>query len=40
MTQNAGGDQFDVYFRFTDTDPFATSIQCPLGEMTGCYGTT
>jgi hypothetical protein len=38
VTQNAGGEQFDVYFRFTDADPFATSIQCPLGETTGCIG--
>ena len=38
VTQNAGGDQFDVYFRFTDGDPFATSIQCPLNETTGCTG--
>lgn len=38
VTQNAGGDQFDVYFRFTDADPYATSIQCPLGAVTGCTG--
>jgi hypothetical protein len=38
VTQNADGEQFDVYFRFTDGDPFATSIQCPLGETTGCTG--
>ena len=31
VTQNASGAQFDVYFRFTDADPFASSIQCPLG---------
>jgi len=30
--------QFDVYYRFTDADPFATSIQCPLGATTGCTG--
>ena len=40
VTQNAGGEQFDVYFRFTDADPFVTSIQCPLGEVTGCFYTT
>ena len=39
VTQNAGGVQFDVYFRFSDADPFATSIQCPLGEVTGCAHT-
>jgi hypothetical protein len=40
VTQNAGGEQFDVYFRFTDADPFASSIQCPLGATTGCFETT
>jgi len=40
VTQNAGGTQFDVYFRFTDADPFAGSIQCPLGLTTGCSFTT
>ncbi|MBN8441078.1 MAG: esterase-like activity of phytase family protein [Thauera sp.] len=38
VTQNAGGEQFDVYFRFTDADPYLTSIQCPLGETTSCTG--
>jgi hypothetical protein len=38
VTQNGGGEQFDVYFRVTDSDPNATSIQCPLGETTGCTG--
>ena len=28
VTQNASNTQFDVYFRFTDADPFASSIQC------------
>jgi hypothetical protein len=40
VTQNAGGEQFDVYFRFTDDDPYASSIQCPLGTTTGCFKTT
>lgn len=39
VTQNATGQQFDVYFRMTDTDPFAGSIQCPLGLTTGCFTT-
>jgi hypothetical protein len=39
VTQNAVGAQFDVYFRFSDADPFATSIQCPLGAVTGCFAT-
>ena len=39
VTQNAGGAQFDVYFRFSDADPFVASIQCPLGATTGCFTT-
>lgn len=39
VTQNATGRQFDVYFRVTDPDPFAGSIQCPLGLTTGCFTT-
>ena len=39
VTQNATGTQFDVYFRFTDTDPFATSIQCPIGSTNACFFT-
>jgi hypothetical protein len=39
VTQNASGAQFDVYFRFTDGDPYAASIQCPLGQTTGCFTT-
>lgn len=38
VTQNGPGTQFDVYFRFSDADPYATSIQCPLGQTTGCTG--
>lgn len=36
VTQNGTGTQFDVYFRFSDADPYATSIQCPLGQTSGC----
>lgn len=39
VTQNAVGQQFDVYFRVADTDPFVSSIQCPLGLITGCFTT-
>ncbi len=39
VTQNATGQQFDVYFRVTDADPFVSSIQCPLGLTTGCFTT-
>jgi hypothetical protein len=40
VTQNGAGEQFDVYFRFSDADPYASSIQCPLGQTTGCFFTT
>lgn len=39
VTQNTDGTQFDVYFRFTDADPYAASIQCPLGAIVGCFFT-
>jgi hypothetical protein len=39
VTQNTAGAQFDVYFRFSDADPFAMSIQCPLGATTGCFSS-
>lgn len=38
VTQNTSGAQLDVYFRFSDTDPYASSIQCPLGTTSGCIG--
>ena len=40
VTQNGSNVQFDVYLRFTDTDPYASSIQCPLGTTTDCFNTT
>jgi hypothetical protein len=39
VTQNATGTQFDVHFRFSDADPYATSIQCPIGSTSGCFFT-
>ncbi len=39
VTQSGSGTQFDVYFRFSDADPYASSIQCPLGSTTGCVST-
>ncbi len=39
VTQNSSNVQFDVYYRMTDTDPSATSIQCPIGTVSGCTGT-
>lgn len=38
VTQNDDGAQFDVWFRMSDADPYATSIQCPIGSLTGCSG--
>ncbi len=39
VTQNAQGAQLDVWLNFLDADPYATSIQCPLGLTTGCIRT-
>lgn len=39
VTQNDSGEQFDVWFRMSDADPYATSIQCPIGAIVGCTGT-
>ncbi|MEZ5402159.1 MAG: esterase-like activity of phytase family protein [Bryobacteraceae bacterium] len=40
VTQNGSNVQFDVYLRVTDADPYQTSIQCPLGQTTGCFLTS
>lgn len=39
VTQNGTGTQFDVYLRMTDADPYASSIQCPVGLTSGCVST-
>ena len=39
VTQNGTGTQFDVYFRFADSDPYASSIQCPAGQTVSCFLT-
>jgi hypothetical protein len=39
VTQNAQGTQLDVWLNFLDADPYASSIQCPLGLTTGCVRT-
>ena len=39
VTQNSTGTQFDVYFRFSDADPYAASIQCPAGQTVNCFLT-
>ena len=38
VTQNDSGTQFDVWFRMSDVDPYASSIQCPIGSILGCTG--
>jgi hypothetical protein len=40
VTQSGSGQQFDVYFRFSDTDPYASSIQCAIGTTTACFLTS
>jgi hypothetical protein len=40
VTQSGSGTQFDVYYRFTDADAYASSIQCPIGATTGCFLTS
>ena len=40
VSQNGTGTQFDVFYRFTDADPYASSIQCPVGTTTGCFLTS
>ncbi len=39
VTQNGAGTQFDVWLDFTRSDPYAASIQCPLGQTSGCVFT-
>ena len=39
VTQNGTGTQFDVYYRFNDADPYASSIQCPAGQTVNCFLT-
>ncbi len=40
VTQSGSGTQFDVWFRFSEADPYASSIQCPIGQTTGCFLTS
>ena len=40
VTQNRSNTQFDVWFRFGAADPYAASIQCPIGATSGCTFTT
>ena len=36
VSQNGSNTQFDVWFDFSAADPYASSIQCPLDQTTGC----
>jgi hypothetical protein len=40
VTQTSSGTQYDVFFRFTDADPYASSIQCPIGTKANCFKTS
>ena len=40
VTQNASGAQQDVWFDFSQADPYANSIQCPLNSTVGCVKTS
>ncbi len=40
VTQTSSGTQYDVFFRFTDADPFVSSIQCPIGTKSNCFLTS
>ena len=40
VTQSGSGEQFDVWLRFSDAEPYLGSIQCPIGSQTGCTFTT
>jgi hypothetical protein len=40
VTQNGSNVQFDVYFNMLAADPYASSIQCPLGSITACFNTS
>jgi hypothetical protein len=39
VTQSGSGEQFDVWYNFSDSNPTASSIQCPIGSTVGCTGT-
>ena len=39
VTQSGGGTQFDVWFDFSLADPYANSLQCPIGTIADCFLT-
>ena len=40
VTQSGNGEQFDVWFKFSDIDPYASSIKCPIGQIVNCFLTS
>ena len=40
VTQSGSGTPLDVYYRFSDADPYTSSIQCPLGDTSNCSFTS
>jgi hypothetical protein len=40
VTQSGQGEQFDAWFDFALADPYASSIQCPIGQTSNCFLTT
>ena len=39
VTQSGSGTQFDVWFDFSLSDPYANSLQCPIGTILNCFLT-
>ena len=39
VTQSGSGTQFDVWFDFSLPDPYANSLQCPIGTIANCFLT-
>ena len=39
VTQSGSGTQFDVWFDFSLADPYANSLQCPIGTILNCFLT-
>ena len=37
VTQNGSDKQFDVWFDFSLADPYADSLQCPIGTIENCF---
>lgn len=39
VTQSGSGTQYDVWFDFSLVDPYANSLQCPIGTTLNCFLT-